>query len=88
MIEIIVSLKLTLLLIVLKYLVNVSVSLCSSVLIFSGYIIQQSTKLEFYLLGELKCLSFSGDFISSNVCFKDYFVWNLNTTAFFWMVVW
>ena len=78
----IVSLELTLL-IVLKYLV-VSVSLCSSI---SGYIIQQNTKLEFYLLSELKCLSFSGDFISSNVCLKDYFVWNLNTTAFFWMVV-
>lgn len=81
----IVSLELTLL-IVFKYLV-VSVSRCSSLLIISGYIIQQNTKLEFYLLNELKCLSFSGDFISSNVCLKDYFVWNLNTTAFFWMVV-
>lgn len=81
----IVSLELTLL-IVFKYLV-VSVSLCSSLLIISGCIIQQNTKLEFYL-SELKCLSFSGDFISSNVCLKDYFVWNLNTTAFFWMVVW
>lgn len=55
-----------------------------SVLIFSGYIIQQNTKLEFNLLSELKCLSFSGDY----VCLKDYFVWNLNTTAFFWMMVW
>ena len=81
----IVSLELTLL-IVFKYLV-VSVSLCSSLLIISGCIIQQNTKLEFYL-SELKCLSFSGDFISSNVCLKDYFVWNLNTTVFFWMVVW
>lgn len=60
--------------------------LCSSLLIISGYIIQQNTKLEFYLLSELKCLSFSGDF--SNVFLKDYFVWNLNKTAFFWIVVW
>lgn len=62
--------------------------LCSSLLIISGYIIQQNTKLEFYLLSELNGLSFSGDFISSNVFLKDYFVCNLNKTAFFWIVIW
>ena len=62
--------------------------LCSSLLIISGYIIQQNTKLEFYLLSELNGLSISGDFISSNVFLKDYFVCNLNKTAFFWIVIW